>query len=134
MDLTSFNEIYLRGKGVKTTDINYLNERLSCEMPREFEDLYVQANGFGIQIKDLFIEFWDIDQIISFNEIYEETICGEYVFFASSDEGYNSYAYKKENGEIYVFPTDCGVEDINDGKFCARNFKELLNYWKNEQG
>ncbi len=46
-------------------------------MPQEFEQLYFQTNGFGAQINDLFVEFWNIDQIISFNEIYEEVICGE---------------------------------------------------------
>lgn len=133
MEFTFFDEIYLREKGVSESEIEYLNERLSCELPQELELLYLQANGFSAQVNNLFIEFWDIDELISFNELYEEVILGQYIFFASSDEGYDSYAYQKADGKIYVFPTDCGVEDIADGKFCANNLTELLEYWKSKQ-
>lgn len=119
MDLTSFSEIYLHDNGVTKSDIAYLNERLSCDLPLEFESLYILSNGVGIQVNNVFIEFWDIDQIISFNEMYCDVIDGQYVFFASSDEGYDSYAYQKADGKIYVFPTDCGIGDISDGVFCA---------------
>ena len=49
----------------------------------------------GGRVNDLFVELWDIDQIISFNELYGDVICGQYLFIASSDEGYGSYAYQK---------------------------------------
>lgn len=131
MELTFFDEIYRRGESVTKMDIDFLNERLSYKLPLELEHLYSQANGFGGQIKDLFVEFWSIEEIVSFNELYEDVICGQYMFFASSDEGYDSYAYQRENGKIYVFPTDCGVEDIDNGKLCAENLSGLFDYWKN---
>lgn len=130
MEMTAFNEIYSKNDGVEKSDFDFLNERLSWELPEEFEHLYSQANGFGGRVNDLFVELWDIDQIISFNELYEDIICGQYIFFASSDEGYDSYAYQKEDGKIYVFPTDCGVDDIGNGKLCAENLSGLLEYWK----
>jgi len=34
-----------------------------------------------------------MDKIIGFNEIYEDAIHGQYIFFASSDEGYTCYTY-----------------------------------------
>lgn len=130
MELASFDEIYLRGNGVEESDIAYLNERLSWDLPFELKHLYLQANGVGIQVNDIFAEFWSIDQIVSFNEIYEHIIERKYVFFASSSEGYDSYAYQKADRKIYVFPTDCGIEDLSDGEFCANNLDELIEYLK----
>lgn len=132
MGLDFFDETYLRGKGIVKSDIDYLGEKLSWKLPLELEQLYSQTDGFEGQVNNLFVEFWSIEQIVSFNELYEDVICGQYVFFASSDEGYDSYAYQKEDGKIYVFPTDCGVEDIADGKLCAEDLSGLFEYWKNK--
>lgn len=128
MELNQFDELWLEENGITESDISYLNERLDYEFPQEFIDLYKQTNGFRASLNELYIEFWGIDQIVSFNEIYEDVIDGQHVFFASSDEGYDSYAYKKGTDEIYVFPTDCGVDDIEDGQCCANDLDGLIAY------
>lgn len=129
MELNLFDELWLEENGTTESDISYLDERMDYEFPPDFSELYKQTNGFRARLGELYIEFWGIEEITSFNEIYEDAICGQYVFFASSDEGYDSYAYKKETGEIYVFPTDCGIDDISDGRFCAYDLSGLIECW-----
>ena len=129
MELNLFDELWLEENGISESDISYLDERMDYEFPQDFSELYKRTNGFRARLGELYIEFWGIDEIISFNEIYEDAICGQYVFFASSDEGYDSYAYKKETGEIFVFPTDCGIDDISDGRFCANDLSGLVEYY-----
>ena len=73
-----------------------------------------------------------MDKIIGFNEIYEDAIHGQYIFFASSDEGYTCYTYWKDDEKLYAFPTDCGVESISGGTLCANNLSGLIEYLKCE--
>lgn len=87
MELNLFDELWLEENGISESDISYLDERMDYEFRQEFSELYKQTNGFRARFGELYIELWGIDEIISFNEIYEDAICGQYVFFASSDEG-----------------------------------------------
>lgn len=132
MEFGKFDEVWQLGEGATAEEMAYLRTRMDYAFPEDFEQFYLQHNGAIGALNGIAIEFWDLEQIISFNEIYEDAINGEFVFFASSDEGYDGYAYQKVSNHIFVFPIDCGVDDISSGKHCANNLCELFSYWEKE--
>lgn len=128
-----FDEIWTAEKGATSEELDYVEERVGYHFSKEMRELYRQADGFRAMRGDLYVSIWSLDEVISFYELYCDEVDGEYVFFASSGESRDGFAFEKSTNRVFCFPIDCGVE-AEDKVLCAQDLHTLFEYWKSNEG
>lgn len=115
-----------------TGEIEYslLLEKIDFDVDADYLSFIRRYNGAHGSINNAYLHLWKIDELISQNPYYDESVDDGYssgLFFIGSDGGSIGYSIRKKDGVFIeiAFP-DIGT-DIPE-KECGRNFNEFITY------
>lgn len=109
-------------------DIENIENEIKIKFPKEYIDFMLFSNGGFGNIRDEYLEVWNLEDIVDFYENCCDCGLDEIVAFASNGAGIG-YAFKKETLEIISIPMDS--LESNYILKCSNNFIEFFNYLYN---
>lgn len=107
--------------GMSQKDIIDIEKKINFVYPAEYEELLMRFDGGHGNIGEFYIDFWGSDDILFYNEEFEEL--DDLILFASDGCGI-AFAFKKGDKSIYSIPMDCLEKRYS--KKIASNYTDFL--------